>query len=230
MPLLKIAVFCCKEMCEWLNFKFEGPSDHKIAFGILKAIMAHLYIVWIHPFGDGNGRTARLIEFKIMLSAGVPFAAAHLLSNHYNQTRSEYYRQLNKTHETKGFVLEFIEYALQGFVDNIRDQIEMVKAQQVHVLWINYIYEVFKNKDSQAEIRRRRLVIDLSYHNEAIPISEIRYISPRIAEAYAGKSDKTVKRDVNKLEQLSLIKKTKAGIRVNKALILAFLSPTCTDD
>jgi hypothetical protein len=71
-------------------------------YAILKAMVAHLYLAWTHPFGDGNGRTARLIEFHILLSAGVPSPAAHLFSNHYNQTRAEYYRQLDRASKSGG--------------------------------------------------------------------------------------------------------------------------------
>ena len=81
--------YLLQELCSWLN-KFHIPEDNRITFGIIKAIIAHVYFVWIHPFGDGNGRTARLIEFQILLEAGIPTPAAHLLSNFYNQTRTEY--------------------------------------------------------------------------------------------------------------------------------------------
>jgi Fic family protein len=60
---------------------------------LMKAILTHLYIAWIHPFGDGNGRTARLAELQILLAAGMPMPASHLLSNHYNTTRTDLYRQ-----------------------------------------------------------------------------------------------------------------------------------------
>lgn len=66
---------------------------------ILKAIAAHLYLAWIHPF-DGNGRTARLMELRLLLAAGVTTPATHLLSNHYNLTRGEYYRQLDAASRT----------------------------------------------------------------------------------------------------------------------------------
>ena len=82
------------KMCEWLNDARFNQSEDRIAFAIIKAVLAHLYIAWIHPFGDGNGRTARLVEGKIMLASGAPVPACHLLSNHYNKTRSEYYRFL----------------------------------------------------------------------------------------------------------------------------------------
>ena len=82
-----------EKLCDWLNTGFKEPKEElKIAFGILKSIIAHLYFAWIHPFGDGNGRVARLIEFQTLIGSGIPSAAAHLLSNHYNATRTQYYK------------------------------------------------------------------------------------------------------------------------------------------
>jgi len=211
-----------KRLCTWLNKDFDIEGENKIAFGILKAIVAHVYIAWIHPFGDGNGRTARLMEFKILLSVGVPTTAAHLLSNHYNATRTEYYRQLDQAHKSGGDILPFIEYALQGFVDGLKEQIDLIKAQQLKVHWINYIHDLFKNRDGAASIRRRRLVIDLT-EKDIVPLSKIRHISPRIAEAYAGKTDKTVMRDINYLVEMGLVKKTKKHIRANIEIMSAFL-------
>ena len=57
-------------------------KEHATAYAILKAIFAHLYLVWIHPFGDGNGRTARLLEFHILTAASLPYPVTHLLSNY----------------------------------------------------------------------------------------------------------------------------------------------------
>lgn len=86
-----------RRLCNWLNGPdFQPQKGMEIAFATLKAVLAHLYIAWIHPFGDGNGRTARLVEFEILIRSGVPAPSAQLLSNHYNQTRTEYYRQLDK--------------------------------------------------------------------------------------------------------------------------------------
>ena len=82
-------------LCEWLNgSEFSAQPGMELVYAITKAVLAHLYLAWIHPFGNGNGRTARLIEFHLLMSTGIPSPAAHLLSNHYNETRAEYYRQL----------------------------------------------------------------------------------------------------------------------------------------
>ncbi|MFA7364566.1 MAG: Fic family protein, partial [Aminobacteriaceae bacterium] len=63
-----------EKLCSWLNDPddFHLGERNKIAAGLLKAVLAHLYLVWIHPFGDGNGRTARLLEFRFLLEAGAP--------------------------------------------------------------------------------------------------------------------------------------------------------------
>lgn len=213
-------------LCDWLADDFPENGDRKIAFGILKAIIAHLYIAWIHPFADGNGRTARLVEFQILLSSGVPSSSSHLLSNFYNQTRSAYYRQLDRASRSGGDILPFIRYAVQGFIDGLDEQIQMIEAQQLHVHWINYVHEQFQHRNSSADVRRRRLVLDLTAKDEPIPISGLRHVSPRIAEAYAGKTDKTVQRDVNKLIEMGLIRRDGKGVRITSELMSAFLPAT----
>ncbi len=67
----------------------------RFAVTVAKAVLAHLYIAWIHPFADGNGRTARLVEFQILAQSGlIPLPAANLLRDHYNKTRDRYYAEL----------------------------------------------------------------------------------------------------------------------------------------
>lgn len=218
--------YLTRKLCEWLATGFSPSVSYPIGFGILRAIIAHLYLAWIHPFADGNGRTARLAEFEILLSLGVPATAVHLLSNHYNQTRSEYYRHLDITHKSGGDLFPFLLYALQGFVDGLADQIATIREQQLHVHWINYIHDRFRDKDSPADIRRRRLALDLSRRGEPVPLAEIRQVSPRMAQAYATKGDKTLSRDINKLVALGLVEKTERGIRAKAETMRAFLPPS----
>jgi Fic family protein len=119
-------------LCEWLNGPdFQSPDrDMSFALLIIKAVLAHLYIAWIHPFGDGNGRTARLIEYQLLVQSGtVPFPAGHLLSNHYNKTRTRYYRELDRTSKS-GDVIPFLLYAIEGFVDGLREQLAYIREHQ----------------------------------------------------------------------------------------------------
>lgn len=217
--------YLLEKLCSWMN-DFQPPSkDERIVYGILKAIIFHIYIAWIHPFGDGNGRTARLLEFQVLLSSGVPDLSAHLLSNHYNKTRTEYYKQLDASHKTGGDIFAFISYALQGFVDGLAEQIEFIRWQQVIVHWKDYVHWKFSNKDGKAEIRRRRLILDLSNKFEAVPIANVRHISPRIAEIYAPLTAKTLNRDIKILIDMGLLEKNKEGVRAKPETMFAFLAP-----
>ncbi len=201
-------------MCEWL----DGPDFHtddpewEMPFALLKAAMAHLYIAWIHPFDDGNGRTARLVEVLILLAAGVPMPAAHLLSNHYNLTRSEYYRQLAGASSGRGDPVPFIRYAIRGFVDGIRVQIDRAWEQQYADRWEQYIYETFGGSpSSEARQRRLHLVLQLSARADPVARREIQRMSPELALAYAG-TERMLSRDLNALEELGLIQQVKRGL------------------
>ncbi|MGH3545053.1 MAG: Fic family protein, partial [Mycobacteriales bacterium] len=136
-----------EKLVDWLrelSKPAEGQPDNLRFFrSFLVAALGHLYIAWIHPFGDGNGRTARLLECAILTQSGlVPWVSTNLLSNHYNRTRTEYYRRLDAASK-HGDALGFVRYAAEGFVDQLREQIEMVQAQQLLVSWINYVHEIF---------------------------------------------------------------------------------------
>ena len=212
-------------LCAWL----AGPTfvaqteEMKFSFAIIKAVLAHIYLAWIHPFDDGNGRTARLLEFQLLLAAGLPTPAAHLLSNHYNQTRAEYYRQLNHASKSGGDVLPFIEYAVQGLVDGLREQIAMVREQQLDVTWENYAYGQFGQRKSVNDQRQRQMILDLGMAKEFVPITGIPTLSPQLAAAYAQRSDRTLKRDIAELERMLLIERQGDAVRARREIVRAFL-------
>ena len=162
-------VFLLDRLCDVLN-KFPLAEDNPIAYAILKAIFAHLYLAWIHPFGDGNGRTARLLEFYILIGAGLPQPACHLLSNHYNQTRSAYYRQLDHARQPDDGVVRFISYAIAGLVDGLNEQIDLIHDHQWDVAWINHVHETFRTTSGSAASRQRQRTLALSLSRAEAPV------------------------------------------------------------
>jgi len=213
-----------ENLCRWLaGPDFHGAEGQTVVHAILQAVLAHLYLAWIHPFGDGNGRTARLVEFHLLLAQGVPSPAAHLLSNHYNQTRTEYYRQLERASTSGGDVVPFVCYAVQGFVDGLREQLEFVWGQQWDVTWRNYVHERFQNKHSPSNTRQRHLALDLGTKNDWVAVAGLPDLSPRLARGYAGKTAKTVQRDLGVLEQLGLIQREPRRVRAKREIIFALL-------
>ena len=210
-------------LCDWLNEPALAPQPgREIPTAILRAIIAHLYLAWIHPFGDGNGRTARLVEFLILVCAGVPTPTGHLLSNHYNDTRIEYYRHLDRASRAND-VLGFIHYAVTGFVEQLRQQLQVIRQQQYHVAWQNYVHERFHDRDTGADQRRRRLLLDLSERDGPVRMNEIPNLSPKVAGYYGRRSAKTLARDLRELQAMELVVFEENGYRAKKELVLAFL-------
>lgn len=224
-PLEDCEYLTCR-LCDWLNSSDFDPKGGlgKGHMAILKAIIAHLYIEWIHCFGDGNGRTGRLVEVQILLAAGLPAPACHLLSNHYNQTRNRYLQELKAASESGGNVLPFITYALNGFVEGLRDQLKYVRKLQMDVAWINYVHEMFgKNPRSRASHRQKAVLLDIFNKEEPVPISEIDQLSPRLAKEYAGMHPITVYRDVEILRKKGLLLRKGKTVSANRSLIAHFL-------
>ena len=214
-----------EKLCAWLaqDWHTAMPWLNTCGIAVLKAILAQLYINWIHPFGDGNGRTARLVEFRLLLARGVPDIAAHLLSNHYNETRSEYYRQLaHSSAQGPDGVASFIQYALQGLADGLDEEIHQVQQDQLRVHWRELVFTSFSSSDSKVSKRRRDLILAISAKPEGIVASDAEGLTPALSAAYAKRSARTLARDLEELESMGLLVRTKEHLRANMEMALAF--------
>lgn len=223
-PPHKDCVFLLDRLCDVLN-EFPLAEDNPIAYAILKAIFAHLYLAWIHPFGDGNGRTARLLEYYILIGASLPQPACHLLSNHYNQTRSEYYRQLDCARQTDDGVVRFISYAVEGLMDGLSEQIDLIREHQWDVAWINHVHETFRTASGPAASRQRQrtLALSLSRVEAPVRIAEIPTLDADLGRAYANVTTRTLHRDIEALLGLKLVVYEDRMVRAHRERLLAFL-------
>ncbi len=221
-------------LCEMLGDKaFTLGTGMEKASGILKAIIAHLYIAWIHPFGDGNGRTARLVEFKMCVSAGIPVPASHLLTNHYNETRTEYYNALDRTSRERS-IFAFAEYAILGYVDQLSEQIDRIRKAQYKAFWTNYVHSKFSGTDTASGRRKRNLIIDMSDRfgfdfegeRKTMPIAKIHEVSSRVMEAYSKTTTRTRARDIGDLIGMGLLIREGSSVRPNFGIVIAFLPAT----
>lgn len=216
------------KLMDWLNGPTFLHADAEIQFALIlaKAVYAHLYIAWIHPFGDGNGRTARLLEFLILANCGrVPIPAAHLLSNHYNLTRDRYYRELDLASKPGQSTLGFLSYAIEGFIDGIREAIAMVRVQQLQVAWVNYVHERFAAlPNTKASARQRSLVLAMPMTG-IVPRGDLEGLTPKIAKLYASAGPRVLPRDLNQLIKLGLIRRLRRGYRTRSEIVQAFLPP-----
>ncbi|MBZ0252265.1 MAG: Fic family protein, partial [Candidatus Methylomirabilis sp.] len=220
-----------ERLCAWLNDEAAWRVGPPVVAGLLRAVVGHLYVAWIHPFGDGNGRTARLLELKLLLAAGTPTPAVHLLSNFYNETREEYYRALDRANrEPSSGVAGFIAYAVRGFVDAARDQARTIRGHLFDVAWDAHVYESFGDQPRETGRRRRRLMLAMSDRSGAeergpIPAADVSMLSPRIAAEYARLSAKTLSRDLDALVEMGLLRESAQGYAPNRDRLRAFMPP-----
>ena len=170
----------------------------------------------------------------LLARAGVPLTSAHLPSDHYNLTRAEYYRQLDRAsraNDGRGDPLGFIGYAAQGLVDGLKDQCRYVGAVQLSIAWEHFVFARFRSeRRSPASNRRRELVLALTARDRPAPKTELRRLNPAIAERYAGKTGKTLTRDLNWLLAEDLIERLPDGYRARFARMRSFLPPRAAAD
>ena len=76
---------------------------------LLKACIAHFYFVYIHPFGDGNGRTARALSYMMLLQSGYDFFRYFSISGIVAEERGKYYRSMRNVEDSDGDMTYFID-------------------------------------------------------------------------------------------------------------------------
>ena len=219
--------YLLESLAVWLESDVFRSDDPEIGFAlaVAGAVYAHLYIAWLHPFGDGNGRTARLLEFLILARSGMaPLPAAHLLSNHYNLTRDQYYRELARASRSSKTV-GFVTYAIQGLVDGLREQIRQIRELQIEVAWINFVHELMSLYPSSPTRDRQRALVLAMPSDTPKPKNELPMLTPELAAMYATKGPRTLSRDLNRLSDAGLIRRHRKGWMTNQFMIRAFLSP-----
>jgi len=131
-PTAKHVPKLMKNFVDWLKV-----SEEKEINPVLVAAMAHLEIAAIHPFNDGNGRTARALATLLLYQRGYDFRRLFALEDYYNTDRPEYYKAINlgKTYEErKTDITSWLEYFTKGFrreIDNVKDNILALSSRKV---------------------------------------------------------------------------------------------------
>lgn len=194
-------------LCDWLRREFQySRGNQTFPDAVIQAIVTHVYLEWIHPFGDGNGRTGRLLEFYILLRAGNPDMASHILSNFYNLTRPEYYRQIDLAFRSRD-LSRFIDYAVEGFRDGLLETLKTIQASQFATAWRSFVYDRFAERRYTKKSvfkRRRELMLAFPIDRE-VSIEEAPMLTHQLGRAYAQLSERTLKRDLDILIDMKLL-------------------------
>ena len=101
----------------------KGDDDPWVHPVVLAGIVQHR-LVWIHPFVDGNGRTARMFTTLLLFQRDYDFKYLFELSTYYNRERDDYYHALRNADAT-GDYTGWLTYFLGGF------SYQMVRIQEL---------------------------------------------------------------------------------------------------
>ena len=224
-----------RQFCDWLNDDSVPSFDYAgydLAWSVVKAVVAHVYFAWIHPYGDGNGRMARLIEQALLLRAGVPAVVAHVPSYVYKGTREQYYAELQKTHgeftdgayPSTGDICDFIEYALAGVCKELGQLLSMIRDAQLRALYRDYIRGFFPETMTAVQQRRMRLANLLGEQFAGTPLSMIDLMDLRDAGHLTDTnlSDNALDRDLEALIRMELLTREYGGYQANPQIPASF--------
>ena len=190
------------EFIRWLN---AGPAAAWDA--ALRAIAAHFYLVSIHPFGDGNGRTSRAVESFLLYKAGINVRGYYSLANYYYENRAEYINQLNYVQLRGGQDLTpLAAFALRGLVPELEGVHREVLAAVQIIAFRDYARELLSESGrlaTPARERQLRFINELS--NEPVSLTELRSGVHPLARLYRQVSSRTLTRDLTYLQESDLI-------------------------
>ena len=137
---------------DWYNQ--TSPTGESPLPPLIRAGIAHLYFLAIHPFEDGNGRVGRAIAEKALSQY---FKDPVLLSLSYTieKNKKEYYRQLEKTNRSN----ELTEWLLY-FSQLVLDSQENTKKRLVFLIGKAKLYQRLQGQlnDRQEKVLRRLFI------------------------------------------------------------------------
>lgn len=109
------------EFIEWLNLDKTWEINPVLLAGIV-----HYEIARMHPFIDGNGRTARLFATLVLYLSGFDHRRLFALDDYYDRDRNAYYAALKTVDKEIRDLTKWLEYFTDGVefsVDEVKDAI-----------------------------------------------------------------------------------------------------------
>ncbi|HUK54072.1 MAG TPA: Fic family protein, partial [Candidatus Binatia bacterium] len=97
---------------------------------VIVAGIAQFQLVQIHPFVDGNGRSARLLSTLCLYRTGYDFKRLFTISEYYDRDRPAYYQALQSVRESGMDMTGWLEYFTEGLSAQMRE----VQVTAEHVI------------------------------------------------------------------------------------------------
>ena len=107
-----------QELVEYINCAVEVNP-------VFISGIAQFQLVHIHPFLDGNGRSARLLSTLCLYRKGYDFKRLFTISEYYDRNRSDYYKAIQNVRENDMDITEWLEY----FTHALSEQMQEIKTK-----------------------------------------------------------------------------------------------------
>ena len=192
------------EFVRWFN---QGQGMHWDP--IVRAALAHFYVVSIHPFGDGNGRTSRAVESFMLCRAGVHAFGFYSLANFYYQHRDEYIQALTRARSgPDGNLTEFVLFSVQGLASELSAVRDELLALVRVMAFRDYAWERLEETTGLGNQRRVRMLILIRRLTDSLlrGVGEGQVDSHNVVSgAYGRLGQRTVQRDLRLLLDQQLL-------------------------
>jgi Fic family protein len=100
--------FLVESLCNFIN------NDDEFIHPIVKASILHFMFGYIHPFGDGNGRTARALFYWYLMRKGYTMIKHISISKAILDSRTSYDKAFLKTEYDSNDLNYFIMYSIKS--------------------------------------------------------------------------------------------------------------------
>ena len=197
-----------EEMRRFLDW-FNGDATTE---PVLKAALAHLWFVTIHPFDDGNGRIARAIADMALARSEESSQRFYSMSAQIRQERGDYYRILEQTQQGTMDITPWMEW----FLGCLTRAIEGAQTALSGVIAKARFWEKLRDVPLND---RQRLVI-----NRLLDGFEGKLTTSKWA-ALTKSSQDTALRDIQQLVERGVLVRNAAGGR-STSYSLAAMQPT----
>ena len=199
----------CAEALERLTR--EAAASFREHDPLIRALALHYHFAAMHPFADGNGRTARALEALMLQRAGLKDVLFVPMSNYYYDHKDDYLAALARAREHGHDLTPFLNFALKGIAEEASRVTGRLKKAVRKALFRNFMHELFALLESTRKrvILKRQLDL-LNYlldKDGAVALNQLRQEVEREWEHYASRKDPfaAIARDLVRLRELGAV-------------------------
>ena len=174
---------------------------------LIQAIALHYHLAAMHPFLDGNGRTARAVESFMFQRAGLRDTAFIAMSNYYYDEKTRYLTTLAEVRSQDHDLTSFLNFALKGLAVQCTRLLQEIRKQIQKTLFKDTMYSLFNRlKSKRTRVIQKRQIDILQALLDADEI-ELQLLWQRMKPAYAslGVPVHAFNRDISSLYFLGAI-------------------------